>query len=75
VHHRQQRLAATPVPAALLQSGNIAMSTATKLRLGPLPNTQSIKMPFTCLSNLKTTSTTTHKPAKTLKISFSRKNN
>jgi len=29
------------------------MSTSKKLRLGPLPKTESTKLPFTCPANLK----------------------
>jgi len=31
------------------------MNTAKKLRLGPLPKTQTVKLTFTCPVNLKTT--------------------
>ncbi len=40
------------VPAAFLQQGDFAMSTR-KLRLGPLPKTESTKLTFACPASLK----------------------
>src|SRR6185312_4571967 len=42
------------VPAVVLPAGGAAMSVSTrKLRLGPLPKTESVKLTFTCTVVLK----------------------
>ncbi len=51
--HRQPGSCAASVPAAVLQPGSLAMSTTKKLRLGPLPKTESVKMTFACPASLK----------------------
>src|SRR5690606_36981803 len=51
--HRQPGSGAAAVPAAVLQSGSFAMSTTKKLRLGPLPKTESVKLTFACPASLK----------------------
>src|SRR5690606_13362536 len=52
--HRQPGSGAAAVPAAVLQPGGFAMSTTTKkLRLGPLPKTESVKLTFACPAGLK----------------------
>ena len=37
----------------LSSTGGNAMSTTKKLRLGPLPNTESVKLTFACPASLK----------------------
>jgi len=51
-HHRQPRSGAATVPAAFLQQGDFKMTTR-KLRLGPLPKTESTKLTFACPASLK----------------------
>src|SRR3546814_20230097 len=51
-HHRQPRPGAATVPAAVLPEGCIAMNT-NKLRLGPLPKSESVKLTFACPASLK----------------------
>ena len=41
------------VPAAVLQSRSFAMSATKKLRLGPLPKTENVKLTFVCPISLK----------------------
>lgn len=52
-HHRQPGPGASALPTAVLQSGDFTMSTTRKLRLGPLPKAESIKLTFTCPASLK----------------------
>ena len=52
-HHRQPGSGVAALPAAVLQSGNFTMSTTKKLRLGPLPKTENVKLTFACPASLK----------------------
>jgi len=51
--HRQARSGAAAVSAVVLQPGNSTMSTTKKLRLGPLPKTENVKLTFACSVGLK----------------------
>ncbi|AAV90595.2 pantoate-beta-alanine ligase [Zymomonas mobilis subsp. mobilis ATCC 31822] len=51
-HHRQPRSGAAALPTAFLQQGDFTMTTR-KLRLGPLPKTESTKLTFVCPASLK----------------------
>ena len=51
--HRQPRLGTAPVLSAVLQQRDFTMSTTRKLRLGPLPKTESTKLTFACPASLK----------------------
>src|SRR3546814_6927900 len=44
---------AAALPASVLQSGSFAMSATKKLRLGPLPKTENVKLTFACPASLK----------------------
>src|SRR3546814_8333482 len=51
--HRQPGSGAAALPASVLQSGSFAMSATKKLRLGPLPKTENVKLTFACPASLK----------------------
>ena len=51
--HRQSRSGVAAVPADVLPAGSHSMSTTKKLRLGPLPRTESVKLTFACPVSLK----------------------
>src|SRR3546814_7460680 len=42
--YRQPGSGAAAVPASVLQSGSFAMNATKKLRLGPLPKTENVKL-------------------------------
>src|SRR3546814_2929735 len=51
--YRQPGSGSAAVPASVLQSGSFAMNATKKLRLGPLPKTEHVKLTFACPVNLK----------------------
>jgi hypothetical protein len=51
--YRQPKSGAAVVPATVFQPRGGTMSATSKLRLGPLPKTESIKLTFACPATLK----------------------
>lgn len=54
ITYSEQGSGAAAVSAAVLSAGNITVSaSANKLRLGPLPRTEGVKLTFVCTAALK----------------------